>query len=191
MIRINVNLYPSNGFVFKLPDGTLLRSSKGWNDLITRVKVYRKVNNLERGDPEKEIHEQACQNNPSLCSEQNPPPPVPIAGGNHRSLKGKMLQWLAETRRRKKELRFVSPEEAKQRAHICAKCQFNVEASGGCSSCRRALSELRDDILPRRVLDSRLNSCDRLGFDTSVAAHLDEPRVNNPDLPSFCWMKIQ
>jgi len=190
MIRINVNLYPSNGFVYKNPDGTLLRSSKGWNDLITRVKVYRKVNNLERGDPEKEIHQQACENNPSLCSEQNPTPPVPIVGGGRKSLKGKALAWQMETRRHKKQLAFVTPEEAKRRADICAKCPHNVDVSGGCGTCRRAFSEAREDILSRRVIDSRLNACDRLGLDTAVAVHLDEPRVNDPDLPAVCWKKI-
>lgn len=190
MIRININLYPSNGYVFKLPDGTTLRSSKGWNDLITRVKVYRKINNLPRGNPEVEVHDQACQNNSSLCSEQNPTVPVPRVMGGARSLKGKALQWLAETRRRKKELRFVTPEEAKQRAAICAKCPANQEISGGCSSCKRALSESREDILSRRFLDSRLSGCDKIGWDTAVATHLDDPRVNDSNLPANCWHKI-
>lgn len=189
MKRINVNLYPANGFVFTLPDGTRLRSSKGWSDLIVRIKVYRKVNHLPKGDPLAEVNEQACQGNPSLCSEQDPPRPVPIVGGGRKSLKGKALAWQMETRRHKKQLVFVSPEEAKQRADICAKCPFNVDVSGGCGSCRRALSEAREDILSRRVIDHRLNACDKLGIDTVIATHLDEPRVNNPELPAHCWKK--
>lgn len=189
MRRININLYPHNGYFFKNPDGTLLRSSKGWNDLIVRIKVYRKVNNLPKGDPLAEVNEQACQNNPSLCSEQDPPPPVPIVGGNRRSLKGKALGWQMETRRHKKQLVFVSPEEAKKRADICAKCIANVDVTGGCGTCRRAFAEAREDILSRRVIDSRLNACDKLGVDTAIASHLDEPRVNNPDLPAHCWKK--
>jgi hypothetical protein len=185
-MRINVNLFPKDGYVFKENDGSIHRSTKGWRDLIARVTIYRRVNNKPPGDPENEVHAQACAANPSYCSEGNPPPPTPING---QSLKGAVLRWLSELRRNKSKIELVKPEEAASRAGVCATCPFNVGLREGCAPCKTFVIEAQRDLLPGRKVDSRLNACDKLAVDLGVLVNLDEPPVKRDDLPNFCWKK--
>lgn len=185
MIRINVNLYPKDGYLFKEKDGALIRSAKGWNDIIVRVKDYRRRNNLPAGDAETEVHAQACANNPTFCAETNYTP-VPTSG---RSLKGFVLRWLAELRKNKDKIKYVSADEAKERAAICATCPFNRAIPEGCSPCKQAIRESRKELLSKRVVNHSLNACDKLGTDLPTAVHLDEQRIEGDDLPAHCWRK--
>lgn len=189
MMRINTNLYPRDGYAFKDTDGSIHRSTKGWKDLIVRVKDYRRRNNRPPGEVENEVHAQACQNYPAYCYDsshvithvENPP---------QRSLKSSVLAWLADVRRRKPELQFVSPELATARANICAACSFNKPLpSGGCSSCKAAIGEIRAQVLDKRKVDSRLQTCERLQVDNAMLAHLEHPTMENPNLPDHCWFK--
>jgi len=188
-MRINTNLYPRDGYVFKNPDGAIIRSTKGWKDLIARVRDYRRMNNMPPGDVENEVHVQACQNNPAYCYDASnvvtnvPNPP-------QRTLKSSVLAWLADVRRRKPEIQFVSAELAAARANICATCPFNKPLpSGGCSSCKAAIGEIRAQVLDRKKIDPRLHTCERLGVDNAMLAHMEHPTMENPNLPDHCWFK--
>lgn len=188
MLRINTNLYPRDGYVFKNPDGAIIRSSKGWNDLIARVRDYRRMNNMPPGDVVNEVHAQACQNNPAYCYDASrvvAPPPNPP-----RTLKSSVLQWLADVRRRVAELQFVSSSVAEARANVCASCPFNKPLpSGGCAPCKAAVNEIRAQVLVNRKVDARLHTCECLRVDNAVLAHLEHPAMDNPELPGHCWFK--
>lgn len=186
-MRIKVNMFPKDGHKFKEADGTVIVGNT-WSGVIARVRLYRKRNNLPPGDPENEVHAQACQRNPSLCIHDD--------GGTTRqatrevSLKGRVLKWFSEIRARGFSL--VSPELAKDRAVVCKRCHLNVGLPEGCANCRAALNELRRSVLGEgRRGEDRLthHGCAVLGFEPATAVHLDEPTVENSELPDFCWRK--
>lgn len=186
MKRININLFPRSGYVFKDPTGAIIRSDRGWSDLIVRVRDYRVRNKLPIGNVDQEVHDYACQNNPAYCSEQTkfvPPPAKPI------TTKGRVLAWLSELRRRKTTLEYVTPEAAQSRAGVCATCQFNKGLPTGCGSCKAAVREIRQELLGDRKYDDRLLACHAMGVDLGTAVHLDAIRIEDPQLPGFCWMK--
>lgn len=188
MNRINVNLYPKDGHFFKDRDGSLHRG-KDWPEVIVRVREYRKRNKMPAGDPEQEIHDQACTRNAHLCHDENPE--VIKMEVRRTSMKGRVLKWLAGIRKSKsvRELQFVPEEEAKQRADICAACPVHTAYPAGCGSCKLAVRESRKEILGRRNADERLNGCNVLGEDLGSSVHLDQVRVNDSELPAECWRK--
>lgn len=189
MWRINTNLYPRDGYMFKDTDGSIHRSTKGWKDLIVRVGDYRRRNGKPMGNVEAEVHAQACQNNPSYCYDSDR---VVTQVQNYpvKTLKSSVLQWLADVRRRKPELQFVPAELAAARANVCASCPFNKPLpSGGCSSCKAAIGEIRAQVLANKKVDQRLHTCERLGVDNAVLSHLEHPTMENPNLPDHCWFK--
>jgi hypothetical protein len=187
MMKFNSNLYPKDGYVYKNPDGAILRSTKGWTDLIARVKDYRRINKHEPGNPEAEVHAQACANYPAYCSDSSRVV-APVAT-TRRSLKGIILQWLAEVRRKKADLKFVREGEVNARTIICALCPRNVALPDGCAPCKAAVREAREDILARKKITHSLNACDALQADCAVLVHLDTPALDRPELPNHCWMK--
>lgn len=190
MKRINVNLYPKDGYIFEDKDGSLHRSHKSWTDLIARVADYRKRNGLPEGDPKNEVHEQACQRNPNYCSEQ-PEKFIMPPETRRQSMKVQILRWLADLRPRIQALRFVPPNEAQARTEVCLKCPRKSSLPTGCSSCRAAVREIRSELLGSRKFDERLNNlgCEAIGLDLGTATQLDMQRIDDPSLPSYCWMK--
>lgn len=184
--RINLNLYPKNGgHVFKESDGTTHRADT-WPGVIARVKLYRKRNNLPEGDPESEIYAQACQSNPSICSKETA---ETKRKQKEVSLKGRLLSWLSR-KKQQKQLSFVDKDVMDRRSKTCASCPQNQALTEGCSSCRAAVAAMREELLGDRKINARLNGCVILGHDCAVAVHLDEVRVDEPDLPAHCWRKI-
>jgi len=186
---IDPNLYPRDGFFFKESDGSRI-GADSWSGVVKRVSAYRKRAGLAAGDPLREVTEQACSRSPVLCVETD------AATINQRrivSLKGRLLKWLAGVRAKRSsegKLDFVDGDLAKRRADYCAGCPHNTPLPGGCGSCVAALKELRKDILGGRLQDGRVQGCNQLGEDAVVSAHLDLDRVDNPELPAFCWRKI-
>lgn len=184
-MRIKTNVYHDRKF--KEADGTVIVGNT-WSGVIARVRLYRKRNNLPPGDPVEEVHAQACQRNPSLCVQDD--------GGTTKratreaSLKGRILKWFAEVRAR--GVAFVSPEIAKDRADVCKRCPLNTPLPEGCANCRAVLNELRRAVLGKgRNANEYLqhHGCAVLGCEPATAVHLDEPTVENAELPAHCWRK--
>ena len=48
---------------------------------------------------------------------------------------------------------------------------------------------MRKGILGQKPIYETLNGCLALGQDNAVAVHLNEQRVENPELPQQCWKK--
>lgn len=184
MKRVNVNLYPKDGYFFKEKDGSVHRSTRGWGDLIGRVAAYRRRNNLPPGDPAVEVHTQACENNPGYCYEDASPIPTPP-----RTVKTAVLQWVMNLRANKSKVSFVAEPAPTNRASICASCPFNVALKEGCAPCARVISEARKEILGGRRVDGRLHACEKFGSDAATMVHIDTTTVERPDLPDHCWLK--
>lgn len=184
MRRVNVNLFPKDGYFFKEKDGSVHRSTKGWNDLIGRVITYRRVNKLSFGDPAQEVHEQACQNNPGYCYEDSQPIPTPP-----RTIKSAVLQWIMNLRANKSKIEFVRDPIPQERTDICSNCPFNVAIKEGCAPCAKAVSEARKEILAGRKFYDRLRACEKFGADLPTMVHISTTTVERADLPDHCWLK--
>jgi hypothetical protein len=189
MQRINVNLFPKTGFIFKESDGTTIAGNT-WAGVVSRVRAYRKRAGLPPGDPESEVRAQACQREPTICNEDDGQHAAAVKVA---SLKSRVLQWFASIRKSSKRdiSEFVSFEKAQERANICAGCQFNQALPEGCSSCSQAIKELRQEVIGGRHVDSRLvnHGCSVLGSDLATQAWLDLLTVNQAELPGHCWRK--
>lgn len=189
MPRINVNVYPKDGYFFTEADGTVLRATNGWKGVISRVISYRRRNKLPPGNPTDEVHAQACERNPDACRPD--PDPVHKQALKVASLKGRVFAWGASLRARRasEPLPFVDAATMHARATVCAGCPAHAAISGGCGSCKRALKEVRQDLLGGRAIDERVSGCTALGEDCAVNAWLDQQTVENDELPGICWRR--
>lgn len=186
-VRIKQNMFPQSGYKFKEPDGTIIVGNT-WNGVIARVRLYRKQNNLPPGDPQNEVHAQACERNPSLCIQNDGG--VTERATQEVSLKGRVMKWFAEIRARKPG--YVDEHTAKARADVCKPCPNNIGLPEGCANCRAVLRELRHSVLGGgRVMEAAImhHGCMVLGCEPATAVHLDEATVENSALPAPCWRK--
>lgn len=188
MQTINSNVYPKGGYVFTDSDGTR-HPGDSWPGVIARVRKYRERAGLPVWNVAAEVVAQACRNNPGLCREENAAYREQL---NKSTLKTKVLKWLTAFREltRAQPPVFVPDAERIQRAGVCAVCPLNQELPTGCSSCVKALMELRKPIIGGRPLDGRLHACAALGEDLPTSIYLDQLRTNNGALPGNCWRKI-
>lgn len=191
MKRINDGLYPKNGGYLFIESDQSRHVGTSWGNVLLRVVAYRKRAGLPAGNPEVEIQEQACARNPGICYESDRGS-MATPMKKTASVKSKVLKWCSILTGRKQngDLRYVSLQETHDRVNICAACPKNMAYTDGCSSCKKAIKEFRNNLASGRPLDSvRLHACSVLGEDAGIATHLDEPRVNNPELPNHCWRK--
>ena len=187
MLSINPNVYPKGGHTFTDSDGTK-HAGDTWPGVIARVRRYRERAGLPVGDVASEVIAQACHSNPGLCREETAAYREQL---NKSTLKTKVLKWLSTLRdlAKTQPLTFVSDEERKARASVCAACHGNQSLPTGCSSCVKALTELRKATIGARLADGRLNACAFLGEDLPASVHLEQTRVTNGELPANCWRK--
>lgn len=187
--RIRVNLFPKEGYVFKEKDGTVLSDTYGWKRLARVVIAYRKRNGLEVGNPLEEIQYQVCERNPAMCFHDDEVTKQEI---KQVSLKGRVLKWLSELIRFKERnpVNFVPDSEALAREDVCQKCPHNHGIqTEGCGSCKKALKELRTQVIGNKRVLTRVKACGVLGIDLPTAIYLDTDPVDNSELPQHCWMK--
>lgn len=191
MIKIKTGLHPTGGYFFVEPDGTR-HTANGPINCIKKITDYRKRNGLALGDPRADFYRQHCERNPTHCFS---PADVPAGGvaqqnpSKPRSLKGSVLSWLMDLKRRH-DLRWVGEGETRARVDTCLRCPKNQNVSGTCSSCKAALGGLRSEILAGRTLvDERAAGCAALGEDIAISAMLDAPAVPPDGLPGYCWRK--
>lgn len=187
MKRINVNLFPRDGYFFTDSDGARIRGNS-WSDVMRRVAAYRKRAGRAQGNVEAEVSAQACARNPAHCSEIN--------GENERhlkiaSLKGRVLRYLSFIRGLLPGNRvpWASPQDARNRANVCASCPNNTALPEGCSSCRAAVRAMHKEILGDRTIDARLNGCAILGESLPVSTWVEHDVVDETALPAHCWRK--
>lgn len=187
MRKVNRNLYPKSGYVFRDSDGTR-HVGGNWQHLIAIVRRYRQKRGLPFDTVEAEVNEQGCQNNPELCIEESE--------ANKRqlrqvSLKGRVLLWLGARQKRKEKepLVFVQDSLHAARVDVCSRCPKNTALPEGCGSCRAALKELATSLVGSRQLDGRVNGCLVLGEYIPVSSWIEDTAIPNPELPGECWRK--
>jgi len=183
-MRIKVNLYPSDGWYFVEKDGTKLKGST-FRGVLKKIRQYRRMNNLPPGEPEAEFAAQMCTRHPDLCYNERSswsPPKTPEP-----SLKSRVLNWLDKMA--KVTPVFVSEAEAAKRAEVCLRCPKAGPMEKGCSTCRNAVTALRETVLRGRKPDKRLACCSVLGMDLQTAVHIDDARLNDNELPPGCWRR--
>lgn len=187
MLSLNQNVFPKTGYQFKDSDGTLIVGDT-WGGVIARTKAYRKRAGLPEGDAASEVTAQACANNPGICRNEDGAYRQKLAEA---TLKTRVLQYLNGMRglQAKGPIPWVSEAERAERANICAKCPLNTALPEGCSSCKKAVNELRKAVVGKRFIDGRLNGCVAMGEDIAVSTHIDHLRVSNGELPAHCWRK--
>jgi len=187
MLRLRLNVAPKDGYFFKDGDGSR-HSGSSWSGLIKKVIRYRALNRLPPGDPTAEVPAQACARSPEICYNDDPVTRVQTIRA---SLKGRVLAWFSALRQLKKAgpLLFTDGGVMTARLNICAGCPHNIQLPGGCSSCVKVVKTFRTEILGDRGQDSRGHGCGILGNDIQTAAWLDEPPLDNPALPEFCWRR--
>lgn len=187
MRRINVNLFPKDGYFFKEKDGTIIRASSSWRGVVARVIAYRKRNNLALGNATEEVHAQACERNPEACQDVLDGPTrqaLKVA-----TLKGRVLAWLGSMRARSRELLFGDEKNMRARAAVCLNCPAHATIAGGCGSCKKAVRAVRQELLGPRPIDERLSGCSVLNEDCAISTWIDQPTVDNPELPGCCWRR--
>lgn len=183
MNRLRLNIAPKEGYVFRERDGSSHQSTS-WSALIKKIIRYRALNHFDSGDPEREITEQACRRSPEVCFNDDP---VTRRQTKRASLKGVVLAWFTELRKRAKSgsILFTDGGVMTARANICVTCPHHTELPGGCSSCKKVLKGFRHEVLGDRGQDGRLHACAVLGTDLVTSTWLDEPPLDG--LPLHCW----
>jgi hypothetical protein len=187
MKRINLNLYPKDGYFFVDSDGTRIRANS-WPKVMTRVAAYRKRAGRDVGNVENEVSAQACARNPAYCSDINDANEKQL---QITSLKGRVLRYLSFIRGLLPGNRvpWSNPTDAQNRANVCASCPNNTALPEGCASCRAAVRAMHKEILGGRKIDARLNGCAVLGESLPVSVWVDHDVVDKPELPAHCWRK--
>lgn len=188
-MRIRVNIFPPGGYRFTESDGTLILG-KSWREVTAKVIAYRKRAGLSAGDPAKEVNDQHCAGNPGNCYPASPDVQTAKAL-KVATLRSRLLAWFSQIRKAGVQREFVSAELAQQRANTCLGCPQNQSLPNGCGSCKKAVQELRNDVIGGRAADGRLvnHGCNILGEDLATAVWLDRITVDNSELPSFCWRR--
>lgn len=189
MLRIKVNMWPNGGHRYKERDGATI-VSQSWPGVFARVRAYRARNKLPAGDPEREVTEQTCVNNPAACYSDDGQHAATLKVTN---LKSRVLAWFASIRKsaRREISEFASAELAQARANVCARCPQNQLLPQGCSSCLAAIKELRIEVIGGRIADARIanHGCGVLGAELATQVWLEQITVSNPELPDCCWRR--
>jgi hypothetical protein len=187
MRRINRNLYPKSGYVFKDTDGTR-HIGGNWAHVIGMARRYRQKLGRPVDTVEQEVNEQACRNNPELCIEESAANQAQL---KKVSLKGRILLWLGARQKRKERgpLVFVPDALHAARVDVCSRCVKNTAMPDGCGSCRAALREMTSSLIGSRAVDDRVQGCLVLGEYLPVSTWIEDTAIPNPDLPWECWRK--
>lgn len=187
MKKVNVGLYPRDGYWFQDKDGTILRATKSWRSVVAKVIAYRKRNKLPIGNPTAEVEAQACERNPTFCHDDADP--ATQSALKVARLKGRVLAWLSGLRNRRDTVLWGDAQNMAARANVCAGCPAHAAIAGGCGACKQAVKNMREDLLQGRHVDPRLSGCTVLGEDVAISCWIDEPLSDNPELPSCCWRR--
>jgi len=154
-----------------------------WADLIDKVRDYRARVSKPPGNPEQEIFEQVCKNNPGSCRETSADRVLPTD-----DLHKRILRWLSNTAEGRKKLRFVSEALARERAAICAGCPRLRGWRGACGTCAASADKIMNELLKGKTHFDQPRGCGSLREDPRVSVWLDQPPVLG-NLPANCWRK--
>lgn len=159
---------PPGGWRFPRPDGSLITGGDVF-DLAKKVSDYRIINNIPLGDPESEIQDFLCRQNPHPpCGPANRPQPKPgvkAKGVMVARFLNAMAQWMVHGG-------HVEQEEAERRAEICAGCPWNTFLDdAACFGCFGLTEKVMKIIGNRKTrMDDSLRFCGLCGCSNAVSA---------------------
>ena len=147
--------------------------------LVKKVTDYRIANSLPVGNPNQEI----LDFNAAKTRKVTPMRFLP-------TLREKVVKWLES--RLKVKPKYVDEAEADRRAAICSTCPNNIikwTEGEKCKRCVENANRASAVILMGRKQHPTIGACKDLNQSNRVAVWLDEPKVDDPSLPDFCWKK--
>lgn len=182
--------YPENNTKIHSQDGT-------YRGLIKAVLEHRLANQIPAGDPETDVRNYICRTFPNMCQTPNQPQPQvavapPATAPNVSKLQqliDDLLTWGNVTARNVGQLEL--PEEAKRRADICERCEFNVKWEHGCSACvgnaNRLFNLMRQmKNVPRH---KKLYACGINRHCNKTSVWLNNKHMQRrPGTPDKCWI---
>lgn len=186
-MTIKHGIRPNGGYKFRDSDGAV-HEGESWAHLVRVVAKYRALRKIPAGDPQKEITEAVCMAEPTVCHKG----PGELGDGDRDAFHLRIIAWLTDQMKlnRSHRLKFVDGVVAGERAEICRKCHFQRSFAKGCQSCGNATVSLQAQAMAGHVdVGPDLMGCSLLSEDTKVSVHLDQVRLNNPNLPKHCWRK--
>jgi len=192
----NRDLAPRNGYTFADPSGVTITGRGSWESLIANLTEFRKRGGFPPGDPKTEIYQQYCNQFHEAC-----------VGGTARAFQtlwtasgnfnNRVMNWLASifSAVNRRQVGYVSNEEAQRRARICVACPRQAEFLKGadCKTCQADSVTLVKLLTQHRVQPGEtpvLRGCNVLNEDTRASIHLDQPPVQRDGLPINCWRKL-
>lgn len=184
VLRRNPNLYIPIEFVDS--DGTV-HTAGDWDTLEAKVTGYRGRRGLASGNPKQEIEAQACSKWSDRCYDATPR----SLPETRSELNTRILNWVGNVvafiHRG-----FVSAEEAKRRAAICASCPRQTHWQNSCAACRMQVNRVAKELLDGKTLTDQmknLNGCDVLGEDTRISIWVRQAPAGVAELPENCWRR--
>lgn len=187
MPRWNENLHPPNGFEF-IDAEKIRHTGKNIHDLISTVAAYRTRRGLDAGDPIAEVNRQLCEKYPSRCLNGNAKTKGATSRPRGASLGTRISGWLRVIwlKASRKQLEFVTDEESKRRAQICAGCAEHVAMPGGCAACSETVHQISFQVRAGRdKYTAPLLMCKFAATDLRVDALLKQPVSETA--PAHCW----
>lgn len=188
-MKLNPNIPPPNGYVFRESDGTVFRAPS-LKALARKLLVYRTHNGGKVDDLEREVEEQLCRDVPDYChGEGSPRAAVKAARSRKISLKSQIVGYLGSLSRVENPEK-VGQAETAERIRVCLRCPRRHIIQESCGGCKKSIEVLRKKCLGGGApIAPNLGACDVLGVDLAVAVHLREPPVSHEQLPVQCWRK--
>lgn len=190
------SLVPPGGWHFVDRSTALPHRVEGtsFEDVALRVLQFRVTNNLEPGNPSKEVSDYICGTWPHFCTSS--PAPHPAKGSMPFS--NRVSGWLGRFFTSSKNDPGVPQEEAERRAAICAACPQNRDyTKGGCGPCIDGIRRLSFVWLRNRKTkhDAALGACNVFGHPNAVAvqaADLNPTKqleTGSDHQPEDCWRR--
>jgi hypothetical protein len=161
-------------------------------DLRRKVTDYRAENSLPNNTTVTDVNDYICGRWPDFCHHVDE---VTISRShsdwNSGELSGDLQTWARNILASPRPHPLVGDELAEARAQICAKCIYNVNWRGGCSSCVVATDRLSASVRQARETRSTpvLGGCTILRHDNRAAVFMQpEDLATSSDIPSHCWL---
>jgi hypothetical protein len=147
--------------------------------LAAKVRDHREANNQPLGNPLQEVLDFNIAKTRTVH-------PKKI----DRTLRELVVKWLESKLRTKPK--YVDLDEANRRAAICATCPRNImgwQEGEKCVRCKENANRATAIILMGRPQHRPIGACELLKQSNTAAVWLDEAKVQDENLPDFCWRK--
>jgi hypothetical protein len=187
--KLNENIYPPGGFVFKDGDG-VTHLGDNLQGLVKTIARYRATTGQPAGDPEQEFLAKLCKRAPRVCLGEDSP-----------SLNLKALAIYVAKHISKTSLAVTRGSASKTlqdgslavaRLEACKHCPHCVDWSKGCAPCQRGSATLLvNAIHPHAPVPGSEKLACTIARDSLAITIFDQNPASIQNPPDFCWRKGQ